>query len=223
MIAEVDCSGSSWSSSESAMPISSARSRPTAASGRRDWGRPGSRTNSGCRDSLAPASLPGRAPPRRQSPIRRGCAGAGIPPGPRPSRPTDRAGRDNPGSGSAANHSRAASDARRPIVTTCKPITSRSGRFDVAEEIGDAEAALLVLARERKAGQLMAASRGRTGSHRCPRRRRANSHRRLAGPGFHRGSARSRMRRNTGRSSSLAHSRYSAIDLPSLRKPHWNW
>jgi len=42
-MAEVDCSGSSWSSSERVMPISSARSKARSASGRRGWGRRGSR------------------------------------------------------------------------------------------------------------------------------------------------------------------------------------
>ena len=70
--------------------------------------------------ALLPASPRCRAPPRRQSPTRRGSAGAGIRPGPRPSRPTARADRGNPDSGSRrttrARHRRRAGPSSRPAA-----------------------------------------------------------------------------------------------------------
>jgi hypothetical protein len=85
-MAEVDCSGSSWSSSVSETPISSALSSANSGRWSARLGRRDSRRNSGCRDSPAATAPRCRAPPRRRSPARRGCSCSDVPPWLRPSR-----------------------------------------------------------------------------------------------------------------------------------------
>ena len=70
-----------------------------------------------------------RARARRggRSRARRGCACGRIRPAPRPARRRGRAGGRSRCSGRRRTMSRATSEARWPTVTTCRPITSRSG------------------------------------------------------------------------------------------------
>ena len=143
---------------------------PAAGAGRRDWGRPDSRTNSGCRDSPGSASRrvsrassaakPSSARMRlwTYSAKRLGHLDA-----------RGRAGRGNPGSGCRRTTRAPTSEARWPTVTTCSPITSRSASSTSRKKSAMHRPSSLFWRGKAKRATSRAAVRRRTGSGRCPR------------------------------------------------------